>query len=498
MADKKALTALAVVCLFVFLLASCVNTGTDADKLTVTFETGVEGVVVAPLKAAAGAQISPPVSPVRAGYRFEGWQYEGNPYAFSVMPAADITLTAQWTRVFASLHIDLQGAGGQVFPLDLVDRENYVSSTVRVEDAYGSHSLDAVPAEFRGRGHGSWDSDKRGYRIKFASRQPLLGNPPSRHWVILACVNFGDTTLARNSIAFGLAREVFDAVEYTTSAKWADVYVNGAYRGVYLVCEHVRADSDRVDIPVEFGVADTGYLVEYDAYAAGTEGIHYFRVPGVKYPFTVKSPDPDDYLDEGITAAQYRAQVSYIQSHVTNVYTAALSKNFAAFSQYADVDSFVDMYILHEYLKNTDTGWSSFFLYKRPGEKLRAGPAWDFDASAGVSRGDSSPEGIYVAGSAQLHSPETYSHLFVSLMDTPGFKAAVVARWKVLSPRITAFAADALSDAFIAQHSKAMGKNFVRWNYDAPGIAERNWARDTEALRQWLLQRALWLDTEWR
>ena len=76
---------------------------------------------------------------------------------------------------------------------------------------------------------------------------------------MLACTNFGDDTMLHNFTAFNLAGEVFDDIEYTTNAVWIDVYVNGEYRGVYVLCEHVRVGKGRVDIKSEYGVLDTGF-----------------------------------------------------------------------------------------------------------------------------------------------------------------------------------------------------------------------------------------------
>ena len=39
-------------------------------------------------------------------------------------------------------------------------------------------------------------------------------------------------------------------------------------------------------------------------------------------------------------------------------------------AQYCDVDSLIDMYILQEFTKNIDVGWSSFYLYYNKGETV--------------------------------------------------------------------------------------------------------------------------------
>ncbi len=486
--------------------------------ITITFEATVYDrhldefvtVDVEQMVEVVGATIQLPEALEYPEYEFLYWALEGTEYSSSTMPDADITLTATWLELsnLPALFIELYQNEGNTIPLQNVTRETYVTSTISMVNTDEEDQIDTASALFKGRGNGSWvdSGDKKGYRIKFDQKQSILGAPESRHWVILANANFDDVTMFRNKLAFNMTEAVFDKIGYVTSAEWVDVYVNGLYQGVYLICEHLRVDDDRVDINSEFGVLDTGYLIEYDAYARGTQGVDYFRVPGLRYPFSMKSPSPDDYLEEGLTIEQYRAQVSYIQALTTEMVEAALGKDFEAFEEVADVDSFVDMYILHELFKNIDTGYSSFFLYRHPGGKLFAGPPWDFDATLGSTptRGNGSPNGIYVALSVQAFSSRTANEMIISLYATPGFKSVVVQRWKNISPNIQGFVDETLTDEMIETYRFAMGRNFVRWpspqGYGSPvtqETAENNWASNIIILRDWLTNRIGWLDSEW-
>lgn len=467
---------------------------------TITFATGTADYSVAPLVEEAGVAISAPAVR-RPNYYLKCWKLNGAAYDFTVMPAANITLTAEWVELtnLPSLFIDLSDKSGNVVPLSSVTREEYVDSKITLTNTEEQFELDSLKAEFKGRGNGSWGESKKGYRIKFDKKQSLFGREANKNWVIIACANFDDVTMSRNYLAYNMAGEVFTNIEYSTQAWWIDVYVNDEYRGVYLLCEHVRVGDGRVDIESEYGVNDTGYLVEYDAYATGEEGVDYFRVDGLKYPFTVHSPDPEEYMEEDISKATYMRQVAYIKDYVSRVYTAALNKNFTTFSELVDVASFVDMYILHELFKNVDAGYSSFYLYKKPGGKLYAGPPWDFDATTNIGdRGDRTPKGIYVADSVQQGSPNCASELFIALYQTAGFKSAVKARWKQLSPDIGEFLDERLNDAVYEENKAAMGKNFALWKGKSQTTAENDWVRDIKALKQWLLDRIAWLDNEWK
>lgn len=272
-----------------------------------------------------------------------------------------------------------------------------------------------------------------------------------------------------------------------------------------MVMEHVRVAKERVNIESKHGIIDTGYLIELDAYASedGPEGIYWFTIPGVKHPFAVKSPDPDDYLDEGVTEVEFREQVNFIKNYTEQVFNAALGKDLNAFRQLADINSFIDMYLLHEIFKNTDTGWSSFYMYKKPGGKLFAGPAWDFDATAGSSRGETSPIGWYVSDTVRQHSDYTASELFISLMEIPEFRQMTRSRWLEISEPSRVFLNNLISDEKLEENQFAFGRNFQLWAHDESYggskdllVRQQKWIDDTKKLRTWLLTRFDWLDEE--
>lgn len=397
--------------------------------------------------------------------------------------------------------ISLFDDNGEKYPIDSVNKEDYISCNISISNTEAKYELEDVEAEFKGRGNGSWfgPGEKNGYRIKFKDKQSLFGREKNKHWVIIACANFDDNTLYRNYLAYNMANNVFSNIEYTTNAKWIEVYVNDRYHGVYLLCEHVRVDKGRVDIDSEYGIEDTGYLIEYDAYATGEENIDYFKIEGVPYPFTVKSPDPEDYADEGLTKEEYKAQIEYIKTYVQEVYTAALNHDFETFSNLADIDSFVDMYLIHELFKNVDTGWSSFYMYKKPNGKLFAGPAWDFDATTNITeRGDRSPQGIYIAQDVLEGSPSTASQLYIELYKTPEFLEKVTIRWNDISDKISAFINTNMNEEIYQTHKSTMGKNFMYWNNENQTEAEENWIKNSRVLKHWLMDRIDWLNYTWK
>ncbi|WP_207303265.1 InlB B-repeat-containing protein, partial [Intestinimonas massiliensis (ex Afouda et al. 2020)] len=86
------------------------------NQYTITFETG-EGTAVEPITQDYGTTVTKPDDPTREGYSFTGWYTEadctGEPYAFTTMPAENITLYAKWQAGQYTITFDSQG-GSQV------------------------------------------------------------------------------------------------------------------------------------------------------------------------------------------------------------------------------------------------------------------------------------------------------------------------------------------------------------------------------------------------
>ena len=142
-------------------------------------------------------------------------------------------------------------------------------------------------------------------------------------------------------------------------------------------------------------------------------------------------------------------------------------------------------------------------MYKKPGGKLFAGPAWDFDATAGSSRGETSPTGWYVSDTVRQHSDYTASELFISLMEIPEFRQMTRSRWLEISEPSRVFLNNLISDEKLEENQFAFGRNFQFWAHDESYggskdllVRQQKWIDDTKKLRTWLLTRFDWLDEE--
>lgn len=443
-------------CLIPFALSSCkeepVATKAPpsyAGLRTITYECDrTRGTLVGnsyqPLRAAVASGYVRATSYL--GYKFTGWS-DG---VTSPIRSGDIIYDN--THITALFEYDTKG-----FPVLAIDTKNereinsrdiYVDATVTVSGAANDeYNIDAVAAKIRGRGNATWNiMDKKSYRLQLAEKANLLGQDTgaAKTWVLLA--NHCDQSMLRSRMAFVLGN-ILDGIECSSSVSFVDLYLNGRYIGVYLLCEQVEVQKQRVDIK-ESADINSGYLVELDHYNEGKEGVDYFMVSGLPYSIISNTKLPD--------------QVTYVKNYITSVEDAVKSGVRANFEAVADVASCVDMYIIQEFMKNIDVGWSSFFMYiKEGGGKLYFGPPWDFDIAAGNDErlDNGGWKSLYVGSDS--YGFDQSSRWYIELMKTKWFADEVRQRWNYARDAIKAAIDEA--ESIGKTYRGAFDRNYDRW-----------------------------------
>lgn len=419
------------------------------------------------------------------GYKFVGWS-DGvkSVTRYGDIIYDDTVITALFdydTKGFPVLAIDTEDER----PID--SRDDYVASAVSVfASPSAEYNIENIPGQIRGRGNATWNiMEKKSYRLQFDEKTNLLGIDTGdvKTWVLLA--NHCDQTMLRSRMAFVLGN-MLDGIECSSSVAFVDLYINGRYNGVYLLCEQVEVQKNRVDIKETAGV-NSGYLIELDQYYEGTENTDFFWINELPYSILSNTKSPE--------------QVEYIKNYVRAVEDAILSGDRSRFEAVADIASCVDMYIIQEFMKNIDAGWSSFFMYiKEDGGKLFFGPPWDFDIAAGndFRLDNGSYEGIYV-GSGDYEFTQS-NRWFIGLMKTEWFKNEVRQRWSAAREIIN----NAIGEAenLGTKYREDFDRNYDRWiifgqriNQEPEQIMALNsYTGHLDYFIEWCTNRLEWLD----
>ncbi|HHW45731.1 MAG TPA: hypothetical protein GXX17_02330 [Clostridiales bacterium] len=276
--------------------------------------------------------------------------------------------------------------------IDHINIFDYIDGTYSLTG--GRMNISDQKIRIKGRGNSTWTHPKKPYAIKLEQSTDLLGMGSAKNWVLLA--NYWDKTLLRNYLTLTLGRDM--GLEFTPECRFVDLYINGEYRGNYLLTEKIEIGKNRVDL------GNSGVLCEIDS-RHNHFNDNYYDTP-MKVHITFKEPGEDiisgtvkEYLINKIKDAE-----------------ASLRRGYNEYSKHIDVDSFVNWYILNELVKNYDSKFvTSCYFYMDNAGIIHMGPIWDYDTCMGNQiTGDrtENPVGWHVSQAPWYHEL-TYDKTFM-------------------------------------------------------------------------------------
>ena len=397
------------------------------------------------------------------------------------------------------------------------NKENTIPTAVNLVDPTNpANNLSHVglnPTEIHGRGNSSWIMPKKPYQIKFDKKTSVLGMSPAKKWILIA--NYTDPTFMRNAAAFTLGKAL--GLENSPDFSYADLFINGSYRGIYLVTEKAEITTGRL--------APTGpqqVLIELDNNHYDEEG-YYATMPSGSH-IVLKDANglggvPDKVLSGTQTplSADVAAGWNAAKSLFTQFDTLLRSRSnttgkpdWAALSAIIDVDSFLRYYWVEEVAENFDLPKASVYFWVDPqlDNKIHAGPVWDFDLTFGNFPTTAEQRGGVAAADYAKNS------MFYRLRDSH----KVINPWYTLLYRNEEFAK--LAHAFYGSHvspaikalpgtidgwqsriANSAAANFVKWpvlgktSAIAPTrVFESTFAGEVSRLRAFVTDRIAYLD----
>lgn len=267
----------------------------------------------------------------------------------------------------AAMHIDTQTGS-----LDYIhaQKNNEELANIRLYTAEGEKNYSGTKDTMRGRGNYTWRTyEKKPYAIQLAQEADLLNMGAAQSWVLLA--NAADASHMKNKFIYDFASKI--GLPYSPQSDWVELYINGEYQGLYLLCERIEVHPERVNVPSESSVLVS---LELDQPSEGNDV--FFSTNAAQ---TLQLRYPENVTQDGLV------QISQMWQNVENALLSADGVDPVSgkhWSDLIDVDSWMRKYIIEEMFANSDACYrSQYFYYDPSADKIYAGPVWDYDRSLG-------------------------------------------------------------------------------------------------------------------
>lgn len=321
----------------------------SSPELVMTFETNGEKVFVGTTEQVSGETVNDFSSPV----------------TYKVISATGAEETFTVSVTYSGLPVlFIQTKNNADIPSK---HEDWLEGTeIKLYNTDWTVDYEGTEDNIRGRGNSTWNYPKKPYALKLDSKAKILGMPKHKRWVLLA--NWMDRTCLRNRVSFAVAMKT--GLAWTPNGEFVELFVNGEHCGNYYLCEHIKVDENRVNVDeLEDDKTDSGYIMELDTYF---DEDNKFRSQYYNMPYMFK--DPDD-----VNTAQFQFVQNYVNNMEASLYDNSRFSN-REYTQYLDVDSFIDWWFVHELTGNEEPKHpKSSYMHKDKGGKLTMGPVWDFD-----------------------------------------------------------------------------------------------------------------------
>jgi len=409
---------------------------------------------------------------------------------------------------FPSININTNGQ-------EIVDDPKINAGLVVVEDKIETNYN--IGIEIRGSSSQMFPKKSYGFETKTSDFSDDLdvnlgGFPEEEDWILYG--PYSDKSLIRNKLTFDLSNAIgFKA----SNTKFYNLFINGDSKGLYILMEKIKRDSNRVDISKNNSESvDAGYIIKIDKPTSEEGGCNTCYENSFSFRssydtngnqsndseiyFIYDYPKPDNITND---------QKQFIYSTINEFETILTSDNFddpiEGYDNVIDVDTFIDFFIMNEIAKNPDGFRLSTYMNKDTGGKLKMGPIWDFNLAFGnVDYCDGmNPEGwIYNFNTICPSDIWQVPFWWRRLMESDSFREKLKERWQELR-------SDILSDSSITNRidsyleylneNKVINQNFYRWSILGQYVWPNYFVGATHEseinfLKDWINLRLNWMD----
>lgn len=371
-----------------------------------------------------------------------------------------------------SVQVDMNGTSLEEVHAD--KSQKHRGNTVLITEADGNVAVEALNnTELKGRGNSTWQQyEKKGYQLQFTEETDVLGMGQAEKWVLLS--NASDDSMLRTKVAYEAVKQLNMA--FVPDFEYVDLWINGEYRGVYMIGEKVELVESRLKLEDPLGT-----LYERDE-AFFKEEDYWIHNDYLETNFVLKENVSDQEKLYRVLLEEFSGKVDQLMNYLYT--TPPEEVTLERLSERIDVDSFALYYLVNEYFLNRESVATSFYWYQDgTDDVLHLGPVWDFDTCM---------------GNDGVENTEYYcvnSLLFKYLLASPEFQQRTEELY-----RENKHAFESLADTAAVLGSRieqAARANYLRWNVLGSESTKRNGASFAESyseavsnLTSWLFGRA--------
>ena len=426
---------------------------------------------------------------------------------------------------------------------DVTSKDVYKHGTATLSNCHEKFAFEDVGVNIRARGNSTFGAPKKPFRLKFDAKQEMLGlngGKAYKSWVLMA--DYYDGSMLRTFGTFKFAKALMESKYYSSDCTHVEVYLNGEYRGVYLLCEQTQMNRGRVDIPEK---EDGDNSLEHGYLMIGVGGQadepELVTIP-IDLRITDRTGQTRHYhaINFTLSGGSYtREQKEYVTRYVAGVFQVigkavydheyySLSRdgkltpkrNFEwakndeerqieTVSAVFNLESAVSMCILDEICKNLDAMAFNMYVDLSPegdGVLTLAAP-WDFDFSMANTHYSTthSYSGFYATNFSESEGVRV-NFLYVLLGSIPWFEDMIREHWQenytelksVVSEMISVnHAYDAAFNRDWDRWGKPIHRSLIHHHAQADLSTFGEHADAGTFVTDWLTMRLWWLNKQW-
>ena len=403
-----------------------------------------------------------------------------------------------WAKIISTTVLFVSVSFAQTYDLPIVfidtkgkcldqNTTDKIPATMKVLDGATNNVADSAKGTrydigIKVRGQSSAKFPKPGYSVEVRDEKgegmdvSMFGLPPGDDWVFHG--PYVDKSLMRNALAHWLFRQ---AGHYSPRSRHFDLYINGVYRGVYVLLEKIKRGKYRVNVSKlkETDVAGDsvtgGYIWAFDKTGTNTGGMGMEDINKEGFSTADGLNVIMHYPKKENLQTQQQAYLKKYLEDLENLFKNG--KNGSGYENYVDMTSALD-YVLHEEVtNNSDSYWCSFFLHKpkdSKGGKVTLGPAWDFNLamSNGGGMGATTTDGWQIenpqkqgqGGMMMMGGGLKAPNWLIGMWKDSHYQSELKKRWAELRSGVWhTKTMDVYLDSMKAYLTKAADRNFKRW-----------------------------------